>query len=172
MEDQVTHLPPDQEKLKKAWPKDQGRPTSANQPPSQNGLAGFWFAANLVAYDQAFKYFATHGWPSSLAHSGSGFGAFYNDKSILWALVASALVAVLMVWRLKGHLKPKQQRALTLIIAGGLSNMIDYLQLQAIIDTFGVASLHFNLADCYIVVGSSLFIYSLLKGKRHNLMVH
>ena len=123
------------------------------------------FVVALIVLDQAIKQLIIRGHLYGIF----GISVHYNDKSITWAVIASLLIIVLAtgaVMGSKGHMFLSGTGLVT-ILAGGLSNMIDYIQLQAVIDTFNIASFHFNLADAYVVIGGGIIVSSISKNRRH-----
>jgi len=118
----------------------------------------------LIALDQAIKHLVVSGLFSGMP----GISVLYNDKSIVWAIFASSLITLFFIALLRDSKSSNSlyKTGIAIILAGGLSNMIDYAHLQAVIDTFNLTSFHFNLADAYIVIGGGLIVTSTFKVRR------
>lgn len=130
----------------------------------------------MIALDQLSKLLVIHhlghgevltifpGFKLHLAlNHGVAFSLFYQTgvKSPWILIVLSILLTMVlasMLWRTPNHLKA-QQIALSLIMAGAVSNMLDRMSLGAVIDfvDWYVGQYHwpvFNLADSFICVGA------------------
>ena len=85
---------------------------------------------------------------------------------MLWLVLAITTIVVLLavIIFMGQHLQHKNY--LAIITAGGVSNLIDYSRLQAVIDIFEFSNSHFNLADIYIFVGAISLIWVNLRDKR------
>lgn len=125
----------------------------------------------LAAADQLVKLWATElsGQPSvtvipgllQLTYTqnyGAAFSLFWGKR---WPLIAltGLLLGGLLVYLLSGKCTDRVMRAgLTLIIAGGLGNLIDRVRLGYVVDYLDVSPLFrypiFNLADCLVFVGA------------------
>ncbi len=99
-----------------------------------------------------------------LENRGSAFGMLQNQKFFL-LFVGFVFMAILIFFMIK---LPNRKKfcsvhiLLTIIIAGGIGNMIDRFRFDFVVDFFSFVLIHFpifNVADCYIVVGTiTLFI--------------
>ncbi len=98
---------------------------------------------------------------------GAAFSLFWGKRWPLIAL-ASLLLMGLLVYMMSGRCTDKIVRmGLTLIIAGGLGNLIDRIRLGYVVDYLDISPLFvypiFNFADCLVVVGAlGLVAYLLL----------
>ncbi|MDR1733472.1 MAG: signal peptidase II [Oscillospiraceae bacterium] len=98
-----------------------------------------------------------------IENTGVSFGAFAGSRSamvVITVLTAAAMLA-LLVWILSGKMKGfLQYTACTLILAGGLSNVLERLLAQwTVIDYFEFLFIRFaifNFADCCITCGAVL----------------
>lgn len=92
-------------------------------------------------------------------NTGVAFSMFSDNR---WMLVGvtSVMLIVALAFFLSGKIKDKAELfALSLIIAGGVGNLIDRLSLGYVIDFIDVRIIHFaifNVADMCITVGAFL----------------
>jgi signal peptidase II len=92
-------------------------------------------------------------------NTGAAFSIFSGKKIFLIGLTGLLMVFCLWYW-----LKIKDKRqifSLTLIIAGGIGNLIDRIFRGYVVDFFEVKPFTFgifNVADCFVVVGVCLFV--------------
>ncbi len=98
-------------------------------------------------------------------NSGVSFGLFGDSDAFCWVLVvlALAIVVVLLVWLVRAG-NGMVVFALTLVVGGALSNVVDRVVYGAVIDFvdihgFGFHWPAFNLADATIVLGTALLLY-------------
>lgn len=98
-------------------------------------------------------------------NSGVSFGLFGDSDASRWVLVvlALAIVVVLLVWLVRAG-NGMVVFALTLVVGGALSNVVDRVVYGAVIDFvdihgFGFHWPAFNLADATIVLGTALLLY-------------
>jgi signal peptidase II len=115
----------------------------------------------LFCFDQALKYFAqTHqtyawyiidptvGW-EYFANPGIAFG-------ITFPLIPLLIITPLTLWFFfytQGQRTYHSSMGFALICAGALSNMLDRIFYQYVIDYLRLITSMFNLADVYILVG-------------------
>jgi signal peptidase II len=103
--------------------------------------------------------------------------AFFGDTLPAWARTtvftvatgAVLLLVVVVAWR--SGWQPWKTAALTLFVAGGLSNWFDRLGDGHVIDflNVGIGSLRtgvFNVADMAIMAGAALFLFAEIKASR------
>ncbi len=111
--------------------------------PSARAIA---ISSLLVVVDQITKLLALQ-WVPVVRNTGVSFGAWQHiDTSLVAATVI--LVAMITVVRPKAS-----QVSELLIIAGGISNLIDRILRGAVIDWIPGILFHFNLADVMITMG-------------------
>jgi lipoprotein signal peptidase len=104
---------------------------------------------------------------------GMSFGLFNSDakaNAVVFALIAAAIVAALLVWlaRTRNWLL---EIGIGLVIGGAIGNVIDRLTRGAVVDflDFHAGRWHwfvFNLADAAISVGVGLMLIDGLRGRR------
>jgi lipoprotein signal peptidase len=93
----------------------------------------------LIIVDQLAKsFFVTH-----YLNKGS---LFLSNRLLLVGMV---LLLSMLIY----HSLPITRYSLLLILAGGISNLIDRLVWGGVRDIFMVGTLYFNLADVYVVLG-------------------
>lgn len=92
-------------------------------------------------------------------NTGVAFSMFSDNRWVLVG-VTSVMLIVALAFFLSGKIKDKTELfALSLIIAGGVGNLIDRLSLGYVIDFIDVRIIHFaifNVADMCITVGAVL----------------
>ena len=99
-------------------------------------------------------------------NSGAAFSLFSAHTELLsigTGILLAAGVAVLMSKKIRSGLL---YTALTMIVAGGLGNLIDRVRLGYVIDYIDpvfVKFAVFNFADCRITVGAALLILWLIR---------
>lgn len=104
-------------------------------------------------------------------NTGAAFGIFTGQRTLLIILVAAILCGacwLIFSGKVKGNL---ERLCVTLIISGGLGNLIDRVRHGFVVDFIDINQLFaypmFNLADCFVVVGACLLVISvLLEGKK------
>ena len=102
-------------------------------------------------------------------NQGAAFGIFQGRKALL--IVVSLLIFAAVIWYIV-HYKPKSRWimwSLTMIIAGGLGNLIDRVALSYVRDfldeTFTKYNFPvFNIADCAITIGAIMLALHVLIG--------
>lgn len=94
-------------------------------------------------------------------NSGAAFGILKGRVYIL-ILIAAAVIILILI-NLRRIKLPPVKIALALILSGAVSNLIDRLRLNAVIDflDFRVWPV-FNVADSAITIGAVLLAYSIL----------
>jgi len=91
-----------------------------------------------------------------IQNTGGGFSILTNHTQLLTVLTAAlmAVIAVLLVKKVFSH--PLAMWTLTLILGGGLGNLIDRVRLGYVVDMFNFQFMSypvFNVADICVVVG-------------------
>ena len=133
-------------------------------------IIAFVSIAVLTAIDQLIKVAVTHPAPISvitvipgllewryMENRGAAFGIFM-------ALTICVIIAA-AVYLLMNRCKSKfLLAAITLIIAGGVGNLIDRIFLGYVIDYIYVTFFPFvfNFADCCVCIGAALFVIYIL----------
>ncbi len=77
-------------------------------------------------------------------------------------IVSVAIIALLISWLSSSRQLVKPRWALSLIIAGGLSNLIDRIFHGATMDFLAVYNMQTNLADTYIAFGGIIILTTIL----------
>jgi signal peptidase II len=127
-----------------------------------------WAQASLP-YNRSVKVIP--GWLSFglIRNSGASFSAFSGHNEWLLPVVAVLLLAIALVfWR--GLARDRTTViALALILGGGLSNLIDRVRLQAVVDFIqvGIWPADFNLADLAIRGGALTLVVTVLLNLFH-----
>lgn len=92
---------------------------------------------------------------------GAAFGLLQDHRWIFMSLTAVAIVAMLGWIMLKKSGSRLLTVAFTLIIGGGIGNMIDRVFRGFVIDFINVTFIDFyvfNIADCAVVIGCGMLI--------------
>ena len=112
--------------------------------------------------------------PFSIHHvqnSGIAFGLFGSRTSIVIAVTAVAVCAMLVFFARAGRRHPVMPVALGLVLGGSMANLIDRVRLGHVTDFLDlVAWPAFNLADTFIVVGVGILFGTLVLGDRSQQM--
>ncbi len=99
-----------------------------------------------------------------IRNEGAAFGSFSDSRWVFMVLSAVAIVGILVYFFVK---KPQNKlfcSALTLIVGGGVGNMIDRIRLGYVVDFIdfyafpNVWKWNFNVADSFVCVGAGLVI--------------
>jgi signal peptidase II len=114
------------------------------------------------------------GGPFSIHHvqnSGIAFGLFGSRTSLVIAVTAVAVGAMLVFFARSGRRHPVLPVALGLVLGGSVANLIDRIRLGHVTDFLDlVAWPAFNLADTFIVVGVAILFGALVLGDRSHRM--
>lgn len=112
--------------------------------------------------------------PFSIHHvqnSGIAFGLFASRTSIVIAITAVAVCAMLVFFARSGRRHPVLPVALGLVLGGSIANLLDRVRLGHVTDFLDfVAWPAFNLADTFIVVGVAILFGALVLGDRSQQM--
>ena len=109
-------------------------------------------------------------------NTGAAFSMLSNSTTFLIVVTAIALVVMAyMIW-IKKYGEPFERLCFTLIIAGGVGNLIDRVTRGFVVDFFEFLFMNFavfNVADIYVCVGIGLYaVYTFyteyIKMKRKN----
>jgi signal peptidase II len=110
-----------------------------------------------------------------LENRGSAFGMLQNQKFFI-LFVGIVFLAVILFFLCRLPEKKKYNILhfmLTMIVAGGIGNMIDRIRFDYVVDFISFVLINypiFNVADCYIVVATiGLFILFLFVFKENDL---
>ena len=130
----------------------------------------------LIAVDQIIKFWAdkiprgTHFIPglfdlTCVKNYGAAYSLFQNKQFFLITVTSIAIVVLITYMFVKRVTDKLLLSAITLIVAGGIGNLIDRIRLGYVIDYMEFLPFDFpifNFADCCIVIGTGLFILYLL----------
>lgn len=103
-----------------------------------------------------------------IRNSGAAFGSLTESRWVFMIASTVMIVAILVFMFVK---KPKSKLllwALTLIVSGGIGNMIDRIRLGYVIDFIDFCAFPklwmwtFNVADSFVVIGAGLIILYLI----------
>lgn len=133
-------------------------------------------AALLVIIDQILKQWALGALPGAgrvevirglfyltyVENRGAAFGIFQGRTTVLAVLTAIVLLAVL-IFMLKSKLESRLLHfSLTLVLAGGLGNLVDRITRGFVVDYFDFSAVFdfpvFNFADCCVVMGTATLL--------------
>lgn len=140
-------------------------------------------AALLVAADQGIKAWATAqlmpvGVMAVLPgivelryvlNDGMAFSMLAGKQGILIGVTSLMLIGVL-VWLLRGDVPLLERISWTLVLGGGIGNLIDRVLNGVVVDYINVLFMHFavfNFADICVCCGVGLLILSILLDGRH-----
>ena len=137
------------------------------------------FAALMIVLDQVIKFLVRANIPlgesipflphimdlTYVQNTGAAFSMLSKHTWVL-TLLSAVIVAVIAVLVAKGVLTGRLGKfSATLIMAGGIGNLIDRLFLKYVTDMFQTTFMNFavfNWADCCVTVGAVLlFVYLL-----------
>lgn len=136
-------------------------------------------AAVLVGIDQIIKFIVDSNmlegdsiplWDgvlhwTYLKNTGAAFGMLDQQRWLLIGLTSVVIVVCIYLLLTKRIKSTFLIWSLSLIIAGGLGNLIDRIFRQFVIDYIEVRVIHFaifNFADCCVVIGTILVVCYLL----------
>ena len=140
-------------------------------------------AALLVAADQGIKAWATAQLKPVgvmavlpgivelryILNDGMAFSMLAGKQEILIGVTSLMLIGVL-VWLLRGKMPPLERVAWTLVLGGGIGNLIDRVLNGVVVDYINVLFMNFavfNFADICVCCGVGLLILSILLDGRH-----
>ncbi len=99
-------------------------------------------------------------------NTGAAFSMF-SDNTFLLAVATSLIMLGVIVWIAMGKVESKlEYAALTLIVAGGVGNLLDRLFRGFVVDFIEFTFVNyavFNFADVLITVGVVLFVIYIVK---------
>lgn len=99
-----------------------------------------------------------------IQNTGMAFGfSSGNTKNIVLTMIV-LLIVINFIRNQKDRIDTKTAIALSLVLAGGISNLIDRVLKGGIVDFIKIKNFAiFNIADCYVVLGWILLIVFLIK---------
>lgn len=101
-----------------------------------------------------------------IENNGSAFSSFSGQRALLLTVTAVSMAVCIFILIRYARKQPLLFWSLTMIIGGGIGNMIDRIfHGGAVVDYLDVQLFNFaifNLADCFVSVGTALlFVYIL-----------
>jgi len=138
----------------------------------------------LISADQAIKFLAVSFlkpiseleiiknvlYLTYVENDGAAFGLFSSQKWILLGLTSIVILfAIIYLFRFGKGTTPLIQASLSLIIAGGIGNLIDRFVYSYVVDFIDFRIINFavfNFADICISCGAALLVLALLKGEK------
>ncbi len=121
-----------------------------------------WLAIIHLKGDGSFKL-----WPevfhlTYVENTGSAFGML-KDHRWVFMITSTVLIVGLLVFFVMYYKKvsPLMRCAVSMIIAGGVGNMIDRISLGYVVDFFDFTLIDFavfNVADSFVCIGAGLFL--------------
>ena len=136
----------------------------------------WWIAAGIVSLDQITKYLVRSGMELNqtvpilrgmldltyIHNYGAAFSILQNQRALLIAFTGLAMTAIVIyILKEQKKLPGTEIAALSLIVGGGLGNLIDRVLNGYVVDFLNTYILPvFNVADMSVCVGSALLIYS------------
>ena len=148
------------------------------------GVLSVLAAAVLVGVDQLIKRWATAVLLPKTAmtlipgvlelryflNDGMAFSMLAGKQKLLIAATSLMLLGVL--WMLFARkLTPLERVAWTLVLGGGIGNLIDRVLHGYVVDFFATTFVDFavfNVADCFVCIGGALWVLAVLLAERKN----
>lgn len=117
---------------------------------------------SIIFTDQLLKYLLINGLMDSNYYKnfGAGLGLFKNQNSLI--IVSMMLSFLLMLYLYKNINLIYSKLGIIFLLSGGLSNFIDRIRLDYIIDYINLYNLvYINIADVFIFVGFILILVNM-----------
>ena len=128
------------------------------------------WALNVLRYKGAISVIENVFNLTYVENRGAAFGLFQNNQIIFIVVALIASIVGLYALHSKKINSKICKTSIMLIIAGALGNLIDRIRLDFVVDYFDFVFIWnyvFNLADCFIVVGTILLcLYVLIKSDK------
>ena len=128
------------------------------------------WALNVLRYKGAISVIENVFNLTYVENRGAAFGLFQNNQIIFIVVALIASIVGLYALHSKKINSKIGKTSIMLIIAGALGNLIDRIRLDFVVDYFDFVFIWnyvFNLADCFIVVGTILLcLYVLIKSDK------
>ena len=99
-----------------------------------------------------------------------GFNDGNNNKNIVVTIFILLIIATFIKNQIE-RIDNKTAIALSLTIAGGVSNLIDRIVRKGVFDFIRIYKITFNLADAFVVIGWILLIILLIKYSKKKIEV-
>lgn len=116
----------------------------------------------LIAIDQTYKHVAINQneAASIYINSASGFSLLTHQPALV---IGGVLLVILLV--IQAIQVPSTRGAAALVIAGGVSNLIDRIVIGGAVDTLHIRNISLNIADIAIVLGVTILALGLIQKK-------
>ena len=128
------------------------------------------WALNVLRYKGAISVIENVFNLTYVENRGAAFGLFQNNQIIFIVVALIASIVGLYALHSKKIKSKICKTSIMLIIARALGNLIDRIRLDFVVDYFDFVFIWnyvFNLADCFIVVGTILLcLYVLIKSDK------
>ena len=128
------------------------------------------WALNVLRYKGAISVIENVFNLTYVENRGAAFGLFQNNQIIFIVVALIASIVGLYALHSKKINSKICKTSIMLIITGALGNLIDRIRLDFVVDYFDFVFIWnyvFNLADCFIVVGTILLcLYVLIKSDK------
>ncbi len=99
---------------------------------------------------------------SHIRNFGAAFSILQNRQIFLILItIAALIIAAIVLFKNIGKYSPIVRVGLSLIIGGGIGNLIDRIRLGYVVDYIDVRFVDypvFNFADCCVVIGAILLV--------------
>lgn len=97
---------------------------------------------------------------------GAAFGILSNERWVFLVISTVAIIAVFIFMFYKKNMPMLWLFSLSLIVSGGIGNMIDRIALGYVVDFLDFCLINFavfNVADSFVTVGAGLMIIALVR---------
>ena len=98
-------------------------------------------------------------------NTGAGFSVFAEHTELLAFVSALVIVAMILYVVLKKPQSRMLTLALTFLVGGAIGNLIDRVRLGFVVDFLDFRLIDFpifNVADCFVTIGATLFVIYIL----------
>jgi len=100
-------------------------------------------------------------------NEGAAYGILHGKVWFIMAVTVAFVAAVTAFWRKVWEMGPATRVAAAMMVAGSVGNFIDRARLGRVIDFIEMPMIPmfqvFNLADAFLVLGTAVLIYSMLR---------
>ncbi len=103
-------------------------------------------------------------------NKGAAFGMLSDNRWIFMSISVIAILAIAIYLFINKENSPLLSISLSLILGGGIGNMIDRVLLGYVIDFLNFKIINFpifNLADAFVTVGAALIVTYLFTSENH-----
>lgn len=97
-----------------------------------------------------------------LVKNPGAFLGMFSDNRLMFMIPSMIMIAAMFVWiYLHDNPHPLFVTSLSLLVSGGIGNMIDRIKLEYVIDFISFKFINFpnfNIADCCVTIGCALLV--------------